>query len=235
MEAELATTRARAQAMIIAGNVLVNDEPVTKPGTMISAESNLRLREPELKYVSRGALKLKKAIEVFQIPVQGKTALDVGASTGGFTEVLLENGALSVHTIDVGTNQLAWKIRSDPRVVVRENYNARHLEFSDFGTHFDVIVMDVSFISIRLILPSLIKVMKSGTELAVLFKPQFEVGKEHVSDGGIVRDQELAQRFMNETIEWADRELRLTVKGMIPSPIQGTDGNHEYLIHWIKA
>ena len=235
MEAELASTRARAQAMIIAGNVLVNDEPITKPGTMISTESSLRLREPELKYVSRGALKLKRAIEVFQIAVKGKNALDVGASTGGFTEVLLENGALLVHAIDVGTNQLAWKIRSDSRVVVRENYNARHLEFSDFGIHFDVIVMDVSFISIRLILPSLIKVMKSGTELAVLFKPQFEVGKEHVSDGGIVRDQELAQRFMKETVEWAETELGLTVKGMIPSPIQGTDGNHEYLIHWIKG
>lgn len=220
--------------MIIAGHVLVNDEPITKPGTPISEDVEIRLREPELKYVSRGALKLKKALEEFKILTQGKVALDVGASTGGFTEVLLENGVTKVHAIDVGTNQLAWKIRSDPRVVVKENYNARHLEFSDFNEHFDLIVMDVSFISIRLILPSLTKVMKPGTELAVLFKPQFEVGREHVADGGIVRDQELAKTIMNETIDWAKNQLGMTVKGMIPSPILGTDGNHEYLIHWIK-
>ncbi len=230
----MVSTRARAQAMIIAGHVLVNDEPITKPGTAIPTDADIRLREPELKYVSRGALKLKKALEEFKIDPNGLQALDVGASTGGFTEVLLENGATSVHAIDVGTNQLAWKIRSDTRVVVKENYNARHLEYSDFNQTFDLIVMDVSFISIKLILPALTKIMKAGTRLAVLFKPQFEVGREHVGDGGIVKDQHHAKSVMEETLVWAKNELGLTVKGMIPSPILGTDGNHEYLIHWIK-
>jgi 23S rRNA (cytidine1920-2'-O)/16S rRNA (cytidine1409-2'-O)-methyltransferase len=220
--------------MIIAGHVLVNDEPVTKPGTAISENAEIRLREPELKYVSRGALKLKKAIEEFKINPEGCLALDVGASTGGFTEVLLEKGATQVHAVDVGTNQLAWKIRSDPRVIVKENYNARHLEYSDFNEKFDLIVMDVSFISIRLILPALTKVMKVGTQLAVLFKPQFEVGREHVGDGGIVKDQEIAKAVLDEIVTWAKNEMGMTVKGMIPSPILGTDGNHEYLIHWIK-
>jgi 23S rRNA (cytidine1920-2'-O)/16S rRNA (cytidine1409-2'-O)-methyltransferase len=230
----LISTRSRAQAMILAGHVLVNDQPVTKPGTSVPLDAVIRLREPELKYVSRGALKLKKALEEFKINIQDQIALDVGASTGGFTEVLLESGAKLVHSVDVGTNQLAWKIRSDPRVIARENYNARFLEYEHFNTKFNVIVMDVSFISIKLILPALIKVMESGTELAILFKPQFEVGKEYVGEGGIVSDQEIAKKFMHETMQWAKEELGLTVKGMIPSPIQGTDGNHEYLIHWIK-
>ena len=234
VELGLISTRARAQAMILAGHVLMNDQPVTKPGTMVKKDAPFRLREPELKYVSRGALKLKKALEEFKISVNGKNALDVGASTGGFTEILLENGIQKVHTIDVGTNQLAWKIRSDSRVQARENYNARYLEFDHFNLFFDFMVMDVSFISIRLILPALNKVMKKGTELVVLFKPQFEVGKEWVQDGGIVRDQAIAQRVMEETIQWAKETVGLSVKGMIPSPILGTDGNHEYLIHWIK-
>lgn len=234
VELGIVSTRARAQAMIIAGHVLMNDEPVVKPGTMVSKEANFRLREPELKYVSRGALKLKKALEDFQVDVKGKLALDIGASTGGFTEVLLESGAEKVHAIDVGTNQLAWKIRSDPRVEWKENYNARYLEHEHFNQFFDLMVMDVSFISIKLILPALQKVMKPGTQLVVLFKPQFEVGKEWIEEGGIVRNQEIAQSVMSEMMLWAEKEIGLSVKGMIPSPIQGTDGNHEYLIHWIK-
>ncbi len=231
---EMVSTRARAQSMIIAGHVLVDDQPVLKPGTLVKIESEIRLREPELKYVSRGALKLKKAILEFNINVEGKTALDVGASTGGFTEVLLENKIEKVFTIDVGTNQLAWKIRSNPKVISKENYNARYLKHEDFNTYFDIIVMDVSFISIKLIMPQLIKVSKKGTEFIVLFKPQFEVGKEHVEDGGIVRDQAVARSKMDETVAQLDSELGLSVKSMIPSPILGTDGNHEYLIHWIK-
>ena len=234
VELGLISTRARAQAMILAGHVLMNDEPVLKPGTMARKDANFRLREPELKYVSRGALKLKKALEEFEVIVKDKIALDVGSSTGGFSEVLLENGIEKIHAIDVGTNQLAWKIRSDPRVVSRENYNARYLEYEHFNLFFDFIVMDVSFISIRLILPALKKIMKPGTELIVLFKPQFEVGKEWVQDGGIVRDQNVAQSVMKDTVDWAEETIGLTVKGMIPSPILGTDGNHEYLIHWIK-
>ncbi len=234
VELGIISTQAKAQAMILAGHVLLNDEPILKPGTLVSKEGNFRLREPEIKYVSRGALKLKKALEEFKIDVKNKMALDVGASTGGFTEILLDSGVTKVFTIDVGTNQLAWKIRSDPRVDSRENYNARYLEFDHFNTYFDIMVMDVSFISIKLILPALQKVMKVGTELVVLFKPQFEVAKEWVQEGGIVRDQEIAQSVMSETVAWAEKEIGLSVKGMIPSPILGTDGNHEYLIHWIK-
>ena len=234
VELGIISTQAKAQAMILAGHVLLNDEPILKPGTMVSKEGKFRLREPELKYVSRGALKLKKALEEFKIDVKNKIALDVGASTGGFTEILLDSGITKVFTIDVGTNQLAWKIRSDPRVDSRENYNARYLEFDHFNTYFDIMVMDVSFISIKLILPALQKVMKVGTQLVVLFKPQFEVAKEWVQEGGIVRDQEIAQSVMSEIVAWAEKEINISVKGMIPSPILGTDGNHEYLIHWIK-
>ncbi len=234
MELGLISSQARAQAMIIAGHVLMDDVPILKPGTLVPKSAKFRLREAELNYVSRGAHKLKKAIDEFQIEIKNKIALDVGASTGGFTEVLLEYGAQKVHAIDVGTNQLAWKIRSDPRVVWKENYNARYLEQEHFNEFFDVVVMDVSFISIKLMLPAIQKVIKSGAHLVVLFKPQFEVEQKWVEPGGIVRNQEIAQSVMTEIISWAESEFGISVKGMIPSPILGADGNHEYLIHWIK-
>jgi 23S rRNA (cytidine1920-2'-O)/16S rRNA (cytidine1409-2'-O)-methyltransferase len=233
VERALVSTRARAQAMILAGHVLVNDEPVTKAGTAVAIDAEIRLKEPELKYVSRGALKLKGAIEQFQVVIDGRLAIDVGASTGGFTEVLLEGGATQVYTVDVGTNQLAWKIRSDPRVVARENYNARYLNRDDFNQIFDVVVMDVSFISIRLILPALQLVTQSGTDFLVLFKPQFEVGREFIGEGGIVNDQLQAQKVLQDIIDWS-HSLGLTFLGKMESPILGTDGNHEYLIHWKK-
>ena len=234
VERGLASTRARAQAMILAVNVLVNDEPVTKAGTMVAEDAVIRLKEPELRYVSRGALKLKGALEHFQVSVDQKLAIDVGASTGGFTEVLLESGARQVYTVDVGTNQLAWKIRSDDRVVSRENYNARTLKKEDFNQIFDIVVMDVSFISIRLILPALADVTRSGSDYLILFKPQFEVGREHIGEGGIVKDQVYAKALMEETIEWA-KQIGLQSQGVMDSPIQGTDGNHEYLIYWKKV
>lgn len=221
--------------MILAGHVLVNDEPIHKPGTLVSIEAVLRLREPELRYVSRAALKLKKAVEVFELDFKNITAIDVGSSTGGFTEILLEEGAKKVFAVDVGTHQLAWKIRSDSRVVSMENYNARNLDPKDFEILMDVAVMDVSFISIKLILPSLKKILKPGAILVTLFKPQFEVGKEWVEAGGIVKNQEVAQSVMSETVKWAEDHLGFSVKGMIPSPILGTDGNQEYLIYWINS
>ncbi len=230
----LVSTRTRAQAMILAGHVLVDDQPVTKSGEMISLESAIRLREPELKYVSRGALKLKAAIENFGISISGKTGLDVGSSTGGFTEVLLEEGAVKVYAIDAGTNQLAWKIRSDPRVVSKENYNARYLKKEDFPEKIEIVVMDVSFISIRLILPALQSLVEPGTDYLVLFKPQFEVGREWIEEGGIVRDQTHVKKVIDETLTWAE-SIKLQAKGLMDSPIQGTDGNHEYLIHWSKT
>ena len=231
VDSGLVSTRARAQAMIIAGNVLVDDRPIKKSGEQVDVSAVIRLKEPELKYVSRGALKLKGAIQAFKIIVSGKIAIDVGASTGGFTEILLEEGAEKVYAVDVGTNQLAWKIRSDPRVNARENYNARHLKSEDFDTRFKILVMDVSFISIRLILPAVLQVLEDHADLIVLFKPQFEVGREWVEDGGIVRNQDQAKKVLEETLQWGE-SCGLQKMGCIDSPIQGTDGNSEYLIHW---
>ncbi len=231
VERGLATTRARAQAMILAGHVLVNDVPASKAGERILASDTIRLREPELKYVSRGALKLRAALEDFHVDPSGRVALDVGASTGGFTEILLERGARKVLALDVGTNQLAWKIRSDPRVVVREQYNARHFRKEDFDTLASLLVMDVSFISIRLILPSVIAGLEPGSDLIVLYKPQFELGREWLGAGGIVTDQSAARNHLQETLTWA-ADLGLRARGTLCSPIQGTDGNTEYLIHW---
>ncbi len=231
VDQKLVTTRARAQAMILAGHVLVDDVPVTKAGELVAESSIIRLREPELKYVSRGAIKLKAALENFQLDVTGKVALDVGASTGGFTEILLEFGAAKVIAIDVGTNQLAWRIRSDPRVEVRENLNARYLRGQvDVA---DLAVMDVSFISIRLIIPSLMEVLRPQSVMVILFKPQFEVGKELVGPGGIVKDQVAAKMSLNQTLDWA-KSQGLEVLGQMESPILGTDGNHEYLIYLRK-
>jgi 23S rRNA (cytidine1920-2'-O)/16S rRNA (cytidine1409-2'-O)-methyltransferase len=199
----LVSTRARAQAMIIAGHILVNDVPITKPGEKILETSSIRLREAELKYVSRGALKLKAAMDTFHLSVAGQAALDIGASTGGFSEVLLEYGARKVFAIDVGTNQLAWKIRNDPRVVSRENCNARYLEPKNFDEVPSFFVMDVSFISIRLILPTVRKLLMPESPCVVLFKPQFELGREWVGEGGVVKDQEQAKRVLQDTIQWA--------------------------------
>lgn len=229
----LATTRTRAAAMILAGNVLVNDVPVTKAGEKVAESAVIRLREPELQYVSRGALKLQAALTEFKINVTGMTAIDVGASTGGFSEVLLGNGVTKVYAVDVGTNQLAWKLRSDPRVVVMEKYNARKLQKADFPDQISVAVMDVSFISVRLIIPSLLDILEPGAIIVILFKPQFEVGPEFVGDGGIVRDQNQAKRVLQELISWTE-SLGLLHQGVIASPIQGTDGNTEYLSYWIS-
>ncbi|MBC7397197.1 MAG: TlyA family RNA methyltransferase [Bdellovibrionales bacterium] len=231
VEQGLVSTRARAQAMILAGHVIVNDVPVTKAGEMVALNSTIRLREPELKYVSRGALKLKAALEAFSVSSKGKICIDIGSSTGGFTEILLEGGALRVHALDSGSNQLAWKLRNDARVHSQENFNARHLKPEDLKEQPEVLVMDVSFISIKLILPAAVNVLAPHSDLVVLFKPQFEVGREWVGEGGIVKDQEHAKKVREEVIRWAEC-LGLRHCGTIDSPIQGTDGNHEYLIHW---
>jgi 23S rRNA (cytidine1920-2'-O)/16S rRNA (cytidine1409-2'-O)-methyltransferase len=230
----LVSTRARAQAMVIAGHVLVNEIPVTKSGELVSIEDPIRLREPEMKYVSRAAFKLIGALDHFKVDAAGKIAIDVGSSTGGFTEVLLERGALQVYAIDVGTNQLAWKLRSDPRVVSRENYNARNFKTQDFPATFDLLVMDVSFISMRLILPAVIQGLNQGADLLVLFKPQFELGREQIGEGGIVQNQEHAQTYLRDTLAWAESH-NLKNQGWTVSPVTGTDGNTEYLIHWVYA
>lgn len=231
VERQLAPTRERAQSLILSGNVLVDDVPVTKAGQQISETAQIRIRGEDHPYVSRGGIKLAAALDTFHVPVEGRVGLDVGASTGGFTHVLLLRGAAKVHAIDVGHNQLDWRIRKDPRVVVREKINARNLEFDVVGEKVDLIVIDVSFISLDKIFPSLIQFSHSETDWVTLIKPQFEVGKENVGKGGIVHSEEARQQAIKRLIEFG-KTLGLNQIGLIESPITGTQGNIEYLAHW---
>lgn len=231
MEKGLVSSRERAQGLILAGKVLVNDVPHTKPGHSVVETSQIRIRGEEHPYVSRGGLKLEAALDSFKVDVTGKTALDVGASTGGFTHVLLLRNALKVYAIDVGHSQLDWQIRSNPRVVVKEKLNARYLEFEQIGEKVDCIVMDVSFISVEKILPSLIQFAHPDTHWIILIKPQFEVGKGKLGKGGIVTSEEDRIEVVDKISLFA-KTLGLTQLGLIESPIAGTEGNKEYLIHW---
>lgn len=234
VERQLAPTRERAQSLILSGNVLVDDVPVTKAGQQISESSQIRIRGEDHPYVSRGGIKLAGALDTFKIPVEGRTGLDVGASTGGFTHVLLMRGAKKVHAIDVGHNQLDWRIRQDPRVVVREKINARNLEYDIVGEKVDLIVIDVSFISLDKIFPSLIQFSHGETDWVTLIKPQFEVGKENVGKGGIVTSEEARQDAIKRLVEFG-KTLGLNQLGLIESPITGTQGNIEYLAHWRRG
>ena len=231
VELGLAETRTRAQALILAGNVLVNDVPITKVGQKVERSAEIRTRGSEHPYVSRGGLKLKEALDVFHVSVNDRLALDVGASTGGFTDVLLQGGARKVHALDVGHSQMDWKIRSNPRVVVYEGINARHLTFSTIGEKVDVITIDVSFISLSKILPPLRVFSHPTTDWITLIKPQFEVGPERVGKGGIVKD-EGDQKMAVEEVTRSAESLGLKRLGLIESPITGTSGNREYLAHW---
>jgi len=228
----IAPSRQRAQALIMSGQVLVEDVPVTKAGALVLVEAQIRVRQHDHPYVSRGALKLEAALREFSVSVDGRECLDVGASTGGFTEVLLLGGASKVLAVDAGHNQLHWKIRADPRVVSLEKTNARHLEFKTLGQKVDVIVMDVSFISIEKVLPALLQFSKPGeTDWITLIKPQFEVGREKVGKGGIVFNPEDRLMAVGRVTEFANT-IGLERLGLIDSPISGTDGNHEFLAHW---
>lgn len=231
VERGLARSRERAVALILSGDVLVNEVPVTKAGQPVSNEAVIRLRSPDHPYVSRGALKLKKALESFGIDVKGKSALDVGASTGGFTEILLEEGATRVCALDVGHNQLDWKIRSDARVRVLEGINARNLKFEELGERYDVIVMDLSFIGLAKVIPALLQFADADTDWVTLIKPQFELEPGKVGKGGIVTDPAHHQEAV-EGFTQAAHGLGLVRKALIPSPITGTQGNQEFLAHW---
>jgi 23S rRNA (cytidine1920-2'-O)/16S rRNA (cytidine1409-2'-O)-methyltransferase len=231
VEMGLAPSRERAQALIMAGKVLVKDVPSTKPGVAVAPGTPIRVREPDHPFVSRGGLKLQKALAEFNVSPSGKVCLDVGASTGGFTHCLLLQGAEQVVALDVGENQMAWEVRSNPRVKALEKVNARHLQFEDLGQKFDIIVMDVSFISITKILVPLKQFSTENTDWIILVKPQFEVGKEQVGKGGIVRSQAAREEAV-ETVSQFAASIGLERMGLILSPIQGTDGNSEYLIHW---
>lgn len=224
----LCESREQGKRLILAGEVLVNDEPVTKAGHLIAEDAAIRVKQPP-KFVSRGGFKLEGALDHFGIGVQGKVCLDVGASTGGFTDCLLQRGAKKVFAFDVGTNQLVWKLRSDPRVVSRENFNVRHMRPSDVDEAVDLIVADVSFISLTLVLPPAMLTLKPGGEAIVLIKPQFELSKEEVGRGGIVRESALHTKACRKIEDFVKTQPDWEWRGLMESPIQGTDGNREFL------
>jgi len=229
VERGLAGSREAARRLVMAGQVRVNDQPAVKPGASIPADARIETLGTAEPYVSRGGRKLRAALDHFQIDPTGAVALDIGASTGGFTDCLLQAGAARVYAIDVGHNQLHWKIRSDPRVIVREKVNARALDESQAPELVDGVVIDVSFISVAKILDPVVARMKPGAWLIVLAKPQFEVGPSEVGKGGIVRDPELHRRVVDD-VSRALAERGLAVRGIIQSPILGADGNKEFLI-----
>lgn len=231
----LADSRNKAQALVMAGAVLVNEKRVEKPSESFDAEVNIRLKDagPESRYVGRGGLKLEAALDHFHIRPNEYVCIDIGSSTGGFTDCLLQHGAARVTAVDVGTNQLVWSLRNDPRVAVMENINARNLSSDDFTEKFDLAVMDVSFISVKKLLPVLIPLLKDDGRIITLIKPQFEVGKGEVGKGGIVRDPEKHALVVTEINTFA-AEIGLYVTGVIESPILGAEGNKEFLALYEK-
>jgi 23S rRNA (cytidine1920-2'-O)/16S rRNA (cytidine1409-2'-O)-methyltransferase len=236
VERGLTGSRTRAQALVMAGVVLVNEQRVNKPSDIFPSDAQIRIKgsdDPSQRYVGRGGVKLEAALREFSVDPTGLECLDVGASTGGFTDCLLQNGARKVVALDVGHNQIDWRLRTDSRVEVREGVNARHLRPPDFARLFDLIVMDVSFISATKILPALVALLTDSGRLITLIKPQFEVGRGEVGSGGIVRDKEKHARVVQE-VNQAARELGLEVRGVIESPIQGADGNVEFLACYEK-
>ncbi len=224
----LAETRAKAQALILAGQVRVDGRPAGKAGQTVPLACELRLLE-RLPYASRGGLKLAAALDGFGIQVAGRVCLDVGASTGGFTDCLLQRGARRVYAVDVGAGQLDWKLRRDPRVVVKEGLNARYLRREDIGEQVDLAVCDVSFISATLILPAMAALVTATGEMVILVKPQFEAGRGQVARGGIVRDPAVRQAAC-QRVEQAARQLGFRTS-LMPSPVLGAEGNQEYLLY----
>jgi 23S rRNA (cytidine1920-2'-O)/16S rRNA (cytidine1409-2'-O)-methyltransferase len=236
VERGLAASRERARALILAGQVTVDGRAETKAGTGVNPDAAVSLRSPDHPYASRGGLKLAHALDAFQIDPAGRIALDVGASTGGFTDVLLQRGAARVVALDVGHGQLDWRLRNDPRVIVREHVNARTLAAADLpadAQRFAIVTIDVSFISLRQILPALPPFLESGADVVALVKPQFEAGRGEVGKGGIVRDPAVRARVV-EDVANAAVALGWTRVGGTPSPITGMEGNEEYLLH-LKA
>lgn len=224
----LCESREQAKRLILAGEVMCGTVVVAKPSTKLDTDADLFVKQKP-KYVSRGGLKLEGALEHFNFDPTGLTCLDCGASTGGFTDCLLQGGAVKVHAIDVGTNQLVWKIRNDERVVVKEKFNARHMVPDDIGEQVDLCVTDVSFISLTKILPALFSVLKPGGRIICLVKPQFELKREEISKGGIVRDPALHQKAVDKIRDFVTEDLGHQWLDHTTSPITGTDGNVEYL------
>lgn len=236
VERGLAPSRERARALILANAVRVNGQPVTKAGTAVATDAELAITGADHPYVSRGGVKLAHALDTFHIAAAGRVALDIGASTGGFTDVLLQRGAGRVVALDVGHNQLDWKIRTDPRVFVLEHVNARNLTAAELPPDlhaFDIVTIDVSFISLRHILPAVPPLLLPSADVIALVKPQFEAGRGEVGRGGIVRDEAVWTRVIAEVTDAANA-LGLTRAGLTDSPITGMEGNREYLLH-LKA
>jgi len=221
-------TRSKAQSLIMARRVLVNGQFVDKPGASIQGDDELRVAELEHPWVGRGGMKLAHALEHFRIDVRGKICADIGASTGGFTDVLLKRGAAKVYAVDVGYGQLDASLRNDARVVNREKINARFLEAADFEETIDFVSIDVAFISLKLILPAVAKFLRG--DLVALIKPQFEVGRGDVGKGGIVRDEAKRDAAVQSVVDFA-KEIGFDVRGVIESPVRGAEGNVEYLMH----
>ncbi len=228
----LCDSREQAQRLIIAGEVLVKGQAVTKPGTKVDDTLPITVKNKP-KYVSRGGLKLEGALKAFPVKADGKICLDIGSSTGGFTDCLLQNGALRVHAVDVGTNQLVWKLRNDPRVIVKEQFNARYMTPEDLGEKVQLIVSDVSFISLTKILPAAYDCLQEGGDMLVLIKPQFELQPEDIGPGGIVRDPALHERAVTKIREFVTTELKREWMGVADSPITGMEGNKEFLA-WLR-
>ncbi len=229
VDSGLAATREKARRLVLAGEVLVNDVPVEKPGTLVDRESNLRLRKAPSPYVGRGGEKLEGALEALKLDVRGFRALDIGASTGGFSDCLLQRGASEITALDVGKGQLDWKLRSDPRVKTVEGVNARYLKSEDFPEKFDLITIDVSFISLSKILPAAAPLVKEQGRLLALVKPQFELTRGDVEKGGIVRDPSKHWEAILKVVDVIEL-CGLSVEAVTPSPITGLEGNREFFV-----
>jgi 23S rRNA (cytidine1920-2'-O)/16S rRNA (cytidine1409-2'-O)-methyltransferase len=230
VERGLAPSRERARALILAGQVTVDDRPVTKAGTAVDAQATVALVAPDHPYAGRGGLKLAHALDSFHIEVRGRECLDIGASTGGFTDVMLQRGAARVVALDVGHGQLDWKLRNDPRVLVIERFNARNLTIADLPGPIDLVSIDVSFISLRHILPAVTPVLGPGADVVALVKPQFEAGRAEVRKG-IIRDLAVHARVLEE-VAAAGAEVGLSRVASTTSPITGQKGNVEFLVHF---
>lgn len=229
VEKGLSQSRERARALIMAGKVLINDLPADKPSAGVSDSDNILLRGEDIRYVSRGGLKLEAALRSFNVKTEARVCLDVGASAGGFSDCLLQHGASRVFAVDVGYGQLAWKLRQDARVIVFERTNIRYMSRETLPEPVDLVVIDVSFISLRIAVPAVLNLMKKDAEILALIKPQFEVGKGKVGKGGVVKDAALHEEVIFSLSAFFT-EIGLSCKGVIPSPILGPKGNKEFVI-----
>ena len=231
VEQGLAESRTKAQALILAGLVSCGERRVDKPGDQLTVDAPLALKGRDHSWVSRGGVKLVHALDHFRVSLDGHVALDIGASTGGFTEVLLSRGAKRVYAVDVGHGQLAWKLRQDPRVVVRERVNARYLSRTEIPEPVDIITCDASFIGLATVLPAPLALAAEKAQLVALIKPQFEAGPSHVGKGGVVRDPEVHRQVCERAAAWVAAQPGWSVIGIIESPILGPEGNREFLLY----